>query len=113
MTVHPDRAVNLTQSIEHLPRPDGARRILRALDRGAGGPVFEVLARNGADAWPEEAGERDAIYIVIAGEGVLRQGGEALPCAVGDVIFAPAGVPRRFEALSRGFATWRVLLGPG
>jgi hypothetical protein len=35
-----------------------------------------------------------------------------LECAAGDVLYAPAGAARRFERLSRGFATWRILLGP-
>jgi mannose-6-phosphate isomerase-like protein (cupin superfamily) len=105
------RAVNLTQTAERLPRPSGQPRTIRILERGAGGPVFEVLARDGADDWPEEDGACDAIYVVISGEGALRRGDEVLDCAAGDVLFAPAGTPCRFEGLSRGFATWRILLG--
>src|SRR5215213_10810753 len=111
MSAEPATAVHLTAIAERLPRPDGPRRTVRVLERAAGGPVFEVLARDGAEEWPEEGGERDAIYVVIAGEGALRRGGEVLECAVGDVLFAPAGAPCRFERLSRGFSTWRILLG--
>lgn len=111
MSREPATAVNLTAVAERLPRPTGPHRTVRILERGAGGPLFEVQARNGAEEWPEEPGDRDAIYVVISGEGALRCGGEVLECAVGDVLFAPAGAPRRFERLSRGFSAWRILLG--
>lgn len=110
------RVVNLTQIAERLPRPDGPRQPIRILEHGARGPIFEVVshdATGAAAAWPEEAAAGDTIYIVIAGEGRLRCGDEAMDCAAGDVLFAPAGIPRRFEALGRGFAIWRVLLGAG
>ncbi len=103
-------AVNLTQIAERLPRPDGAPETVRVLERGAAGLVFDVLARDGAETWPDEPGDRHAIYVVIAGEGTLHCGGDILECAEGDVLFAPGGVSRRFERLSRGFATWRISL---
>ena len=111
MPSKPATATNLTAIAERLPRPDGPPRAVRILEGAAGGPVFEVLARNGAEDWPEEPGGCDGVYVVISGEGAFRCGGEVLECAVGDVLFAPAGAPRRFERLSRGFATWRILLG--
>jgi mannose-6-phosphate isomerase-like protein (cupin superfamily) len=111
MPLDPATAINLTAIAERLPRPDGPRRTVRVLEHDMGGPVFEVLARNGAEDWPEEPGGCDGVYVVISGEGAFRCGGEVLECAVGDVLFAPAGAPRRFERLSRGFSTWRILLG--
>ena len=104
-------ATNLTAIAERLPRPDGQRRTVRILESAADGFVFEVLARDGAEDWPEEPGGCDGIYVVISGEGALRCGGEVLECAAGDVLFAPAGAPHRFERLGRGFSTWRILLG--
>ena len=109
----PSEMVNLSAIAECLPRPDGPPRTVRLLERGAAGPVFELLTRNGAEDWPEEDGACDAIYVVIAGEGALRCGTEVVECAAGDVLFAPAGARRRFERLSRGFSTWRILLGSG
>ena len=111
MPSEPATATNLTAIAERLPRPDGPPRAVRILESTAEGFVFDVLARNGAEDWPEEPGGRDGVYVVISGEGAFRCGGEALECAVGDVLFAPAGAPRRFERLSRGFSTWRILLG--
>ena len=111
MPSEPATATNLTAIAERLSRPDGPPRTVRVLERAAGNVVFEVLARNGAEDWPEEPGGCDGVYVVISGEGAFRCGGEVLECAVGDVLFAPAGAPRRFERLSRGFATWRILLG--
>ncbi|HEV7266726.1 MAG TPA: cupin domain-containing protein [Falsiroseomonas sp.] len=108
------RAVNLTPSAERLLRPEGTRRVVRVLESAAGGPVFDVLARDGDEEWPADACERDTIYIVISGEGALRRDGEEpLACAAGDVLFAPGGAACRFEGLSRGFTTWRILLGTG
>ena len=112
MPLDPAPAINLTAIAERLPRPDGPRRAVRILESAADGPVFEVQARDGAEDWPEEPGGCDGVYVVISGEGAFRCGGEVLECAVGDVLFAPAGAPRRFERLSRGFSTWRILLGP-
>jgi hypothetical protein len=117
MASEPATAINLTAIAERLPcldgpRLDGPRRTVRVLESAAsGGLAFEVQARDGAEDWPEEPGDRDAVYVVISGEGALRCGGETLECAAGDVLFAPAGAPRRFERLSRGFSTWRILLG--
>ena len=93
--------VNLTAIAERLPRPEGPSRTVRVFGgRAANGPVFEVQARDGAGDWPEEPGERDAVYVVISGEGALRCGVKVVECAAGDVLFAPAGAPRRFERLS-------------
>ena len=113
MSAEPATASNLTAIAERLPRPAGPHRtVVHILEHGAGGPVFEVLAWGGAEEWPEEPANRDAIYVVISGEGALRRGGEVLECAVGDVLFATAGAQRHFERLSRSFSTWRILLGP-
>jgi mannose-6-phosphate isomerase-like protein (cupin superfamily) len=99
-------AANLTALAERLP-PQAARRLLA---QGEGGLSVDLLPANGAEAWPEEApAARDALYAIIAGEGLLRCGAASLPCAAGDLLFVPAGMPRRFEGLSRGFATWRIL----
>src|SRR4051812_16699373 len=106
------RAGNLREAAERLPRPDGPPRTVRILEAGPGGPAFEVVARDGAAGWPEEIGACDAIYVIISGEGALRRGDEVLDCGAGDVLFAPAGAPRGFERLSRGFSTWRILLPP-
>ena len=105
------KPIHLTAITERLARPAGPRQAVRVLEAGDGGPVFEFQARDGPGEWPEEPGDRDAVYVVISGEGVLLCGDEVLECAVGDVLFAPAGAPRRFERLSHGFSTWRILLG--
>lgn len=107
----PSEIANLTAIAERLSRPDGPPRTVRILERGEGGPSFEILARDGEEDWPEEPREYDAIYVVISGEGFLRCGSEILECGCGDVLFAPAGDRRHFERLSRGFATWRIVLG--
>ncbi len=102
------KAINLTQLAERLPRPDGPPQTVRLLQTGASGMVFDVLARDGSQEWPEEPRGNHAIYVVIAGEGALCCGGDIVECAEGDVLFAPGGVSRHFERLSRGFATWRI-----
>jgi mannose-6-phosphate isomerase-like protein (cupin superfamily) len=112
MSSEPATALNLTAIAERLPHPPGPQRAVCILEQRTRGLVFEVRAWNGVDDWPEEQGDYDAIYVIISGEGVLRCGGEALECAVGDVLFASAGPRRCFERMSRGFSTWRILLGP-
>ncbi len=55
---------------------------------------------------------QDEIYILHSGRAHFDLDGETQPCAAGDVIFVPAGVPHRFRDFSEGFGAWVVFFGP-
>lgn len=54
--------------------------------------------------------ERDTLYIVTAGSGVVASNGEEVDFTTGDVLFAPAGVDRRFTKITQKFRAWKILL---
>ncbi len=60
----------------------------------------------------QTAHEQDELYIVLQGTATLRHGDTETHCALGDVLFVPAGVPHRFETFSDNFATWAIFYGP-
>lgn len=55
---------------------------------------------------------RDELYAVIASTGAFVKAGERTPFAPGEILFAPAGVPHRFEDFTDNFATWVFFYGP-
>ncbi|MDD3446302.1 MAG: cupin domain-containing protein [Zavarzinia sp.] len=84
--------------------PMGARHL--------GGRLIEVPP--GKRAWPRHCHHaNDEVFVILAGTGTLRQGGDSYPVAAGDVVVCPAGgvegahqlindgtVPLRYLALS-------------
>lgn len=55
---------------------------------------------------------RDEIYVVISGNGLFVKGDSREPFGPGEFLFAPAGVPHRFENFTEDFATWVFFYGP-
>ena len=69
----------------------------------------------GIDAQPVH--EQDEIYVILAGSGTFAIGVaehslERMPFGPGDAVFAPAGMPHRFENFTDDFSTWVVMYGP-
>jgi mannose-6-phosphate isomerase-like protein (cupin superfamily) len=58
------------------------------------------------------AHKRDELYVVQAGHGIFKRGGETVRFDAGDVLFVPAGVPHRFASFSAEFKAWVVFFGP-
>ncbi len=56
--------------------------------------------------------ERDELYIVARGSGRYRLGETVTAFAPGDLLFAPAHAPHRFEGFSPDFAVWVFFYGP-
>lgn len=55
---------------------------------------------------------RDEVYVVAAGRGTFVCGDCRQPFEPGEVLFAAAGVPHRFEDFTADFATWVFFYGP-
>jgi mannose-6-phosphate isomerase-like protein (cupin superfamily) len=56
--------------------------------------------------------DRDEIYFVAAGHGMVRVGDRVDPVAAGTAIFVAAHEEHRFEDFSDDFAVWVVFYGP-
>ena len=55
---------------------------------------------------------RDEVYVVASGSGWFVNGSERQPFETGEVLFAAAGVPHRFEEFTDDFSTWVFFYGP-
>jgi len=60
----------------------------------------------------QAAHERDEIYIIQAGHGIFKRGGETVRFDAGDALFVPATVPHRFASFSADFRAWVLFFGP-
>ncbi len=60
----------------------------------------------------QQAHKRDEIYMIQAGHGIFKRGGETVRFDAGDVLFVPAGVPHRFASFSAEFKAWVMFFGP-
>lgn len=60
----------------------------------------------------QAAHKRDEIYVIQAGQGIFKRGGETVRFDAGDVLFVPAGVPHRFASFSAEFKAWVIFFGP-
>lgn len=91
-----------------------------ALD-AAPGKTFVTLFRHGTleveyyrpdRVDPQQPHARDEVYVVLSGSGWFVVGGDRRRFGPGEVLFAAAGVPHRFEEFTPDFATWVFFYGP-
>ena len=103
-------------SIRKVTVADGARQI-----PGSSGERFAVLFEHGTlevelyqprEVDTQQPHRRDEAYIVITGSGTFVVGSERLTFGPGDFLFAPAGVPHRFEYFSSDLSVWVIFYGP-
>lgn len=90
-----------------LPLPEGRRSAEAFVD---GDLEIRLYAPKGHD--PQTPHDRDELYIVAAGTGKFRVGGEVHSFAPGTLLYVAAHEAHRFEDLSDDFATWVVFYGP-
>jgi mannose-6-phosphate isomerase-like protein (cupin superfamily) len=70
----------------------------------------EIYAPLGVD--PQQPHRRDEVYVVARGQGTYFNGTDRKPFQPGDLLFAPAGSPHRFENFTDDFAVWVLFYGP-
>jgi len=99
--------ITLEGAAAMLPTPDG-RRSVTVFTHGT--LEVKLYAPRGRD--PQEAHDRDELYVVARGSGWFVNGEARHPFAPHDVLFAKAGVPHRFEAFSDDFLVWVFFYGP-
>ncbi|MDX1374052.1 MAG: cupin domain-containing protein [Burkholderiales bacterium] len=90
-----------------LPLPEG-RRSAEVLRYGS----LEVRWYAPKEIDPQTPHERDEVYIVASGRGVLVRGADRVSFEAGDMLFVPAKMEHRFEDFSPDFATWVMFYGP-
>lgn len=76
------------------------------------GMSAEIVASASGELVEPERAERDTLYVVTAGSGVVESESEEVDFTTGDVLFVPAGVRRRFAKLTQKFRAWKILLRP-
>lgn len=91
----------LADVLGRLPTPEGKRFISVFADEHI---EIELYAPEGSD--PQQPHDRDELYIVASGTGEYVAGGSRHQVGPGDLLFAPAGAPHRFENFSRPFVVW-------
>ena len=99
--------IALADALRAIPTSDGKR----FAERFAHGTlVVEIYAPRGSD--PQKPHNRDELYIVTHGTGEFVYQGDRVPFVPGDLLFAAAGVPHRFEHFSDDFSIWVIFYGP-
>lgn len=88
-----------------LPEGRGSSQIL--VD---GDLEIRLYAPKGRD--PQTPHDRDELYIVAAGTGKFRAGGEVHAFVRGALLYVAAHETHRFEDFSDDFAVWVVFYGP-
>jgi len=56
--------------------------------------------------------DKDEIYVIASGTGILDKAGEKYNFKTGDFLFVPANTAHWFEDFSEDFSTWVFFYGP-
>jgi mannose-6-phosphate isomerase-like protein (cupin superfamily) len=75
-----------------------------------GNLTFDIYKPRGSDK--QTPHDKDEIYIVISGKGILNADSKRTNCYPGDILFVPAGMEHNFEGFSNDFCTWAVFSSP-
>jgi len=89
------------------PGPNG-ERFAEAFTHG----TLRVLLYAPRNTDPQTPHEQDEVYVVMKGMGSFILAGTKRPFAEGDVLFASARTPHRFEEFTDDLVVWVVFYGP-
>jgi mannose-6-phosphate isomerase-like protein (cupin superfamily) len=103
----PIRQVAAAEAMARLPRA-GGKRFATLFRHGT--LQVEIFAPRGRDT--QRPHTRDEVYFVVRGSGTYVNGSQRFAFRAGDLLFAAAGEPHRFEAFSEDFFTWVLFYGP-
>jgi len=90
-----------------IPGPNGERSTL-VFEHGS--LTVKLYAPRGADLQMPHT--RDEGYVVISGRGTFVHGEERSSFEPHDFLFAPAGLPHRFEDFTDDLLVWVIFYGP-
>jgi mannose-6-phosphate isomerase-like protein (cupin superfamily) len=97
----------------HLPLTTALASVANALSTELfrhGTLQVKLYAPRGQD--DQTPHSRDELYVIARGHGQFYDGEKRVPVGTGDLLFAPAGRPHRFEDFTDDFATWVMFYGP-
>ncbi len=103
-----DGTIKLDFRVEAARVAEAAKPFLALFERGD--VTVELYIPRDTDR--QQPHDRDELYVVASGYGTFRRGEELVRFAEGDVLFAAAHVPHRFETFSGDFKTWVIFFGP-
>jgi mannose-6-phosphate isomerase-like protein (cupin superfamily) len=98
---------SITEAVKRLEAAGGNRSI-GLFEHGT--LTVKMYAPRSVD--PQQPHTQDELYVVAAGSGKFELDGRQESCAIGDVLFAPAGTPHRFVEFTDDFAVWVFFYGP-
>lgn len=98
--------IRLAEYAVKVPTPEGERSVL-ALKRG----TLDVRLSVPVPPNRQTPHERDELYAIIRGRGVLHHGDEVTPFDAGDLLFVAAGVEHHYADFSDDLALWRIFYG--
>jgi len=98
--------VTLNEIAARLPGPSGERS---ALAFKHGSLRVKAYAPRGMD--PQQPHSQDELYVVVQGTGFFAHGDRRDRFGPDDVLFAPAGLPHRFEEFSDDLMIWVMFYG--
>jgi mannose-6-phosphate isomerase-like protein (cupin superfamily) len=104
--------VAVADAYRSVPTPDG-KRFAQLFAHGT--LAVEIYAPRATD--PQKPHTRDEVYIIAQGSGDFvsqdaQKQDQRVHFAPGDLLFAAAGVPHRFENFADDFFTWVLFYGP-
>ena len=99
--------VSVEEIARKLPTPGGERSAV-AFQHGT--LTVKVYAPRGVD--DQRPHTRDELYVVARGKGVFVHGDRRDPFGPNDMLFAPAGLPHRFEDFTDDLTIWVMFYGP-
>jgi mannose-6-phosphate isomerase-like protein (cupin superfamily) len=99
--------LNPSQFLSRIPGPNGERSTL-VFEHGS--LTVKVYAPRGVDT--QSPHTRDEGYVVVNGTGTFLHGEERTAFAPNDFLFAPAGLPHRFEDFTDDLLVWVIFYGP-
>lgn len=100
-------AASLAQAMKQIPTPDGKRSTL-LFEHGT--LKVKLYAPRGSD--PQTPHTQDEAYVVMSGRGEFVHAEERVAFEPGDFLWAPAGLPHRFENFTDDLFLWVIYYGP-
>jgi mannose-6-phosphate isomerase-like protein (cupin superfamily) len=75
-----------------------------------GNVSLDIYKPSGVDR--QKPHDRDEIYMIISGKGVLNCDNKQTECKPGDVLYVPAGREHKFERFTNDFCSWAIFTNP-
>jgi len=99
--------IHLAAARAQIPGPNGEHAV-GVLERGS----LDVKLSHPVEPNRQTPHEKDEVYVIMQGQGVLIHDGKRDEFAAGDLIFIAAGTEHHFEDFSADLSVWVIFYGP-